>query len=55
MCCFLGNAMNQLINENSRDIIRELSPAIASTFGNLFRDISNKIFHKVPHNTIFLQ
>jgi Haemolymph juvenile hormone binding protein (JHBP) len=51
----LGKAMNQIINQNSRDIIRELSPAIASTFGSLFRDISNKIFHKVPFNTIFLQ
>jgi hypothetical protein len=47
--------MNSLINENSKDIIRELGPAIAGAFGALFRDISNKIFHKVPHKTIFLQ
>ncbi|XP_059483682.1 protein takeout-like [Neocloeon triangulifer] len=51
----LERAMNILLNENALEILREMNPAIEVKFGAIFRDISNKLFHKVPYKTIFLK
>lgn len=49
-----GNAMNGVMNDNWQLMFRELSGAFEDTFGYIFKDISNKLFLKVPMNRIFL-
>lgn len=51
----LGNAMNAVMNDNWQLMFRELRGAFDDTFGYIFKDISNKIFLKVPLNKIFLE
>ncbi|XP_038110659.1 protein takeout [Culex quinquefasciatus] len=50
----LGNAMNGVMNDNWQLMFRELRGAFEDTFGYIFKDISNKLFLKVPMNRIFL-
>ncbi|XP_055590416.1 protein takeout-like [Uranotaenia lowii] len=51
----LGDAMNKVMNDNWLLMFNELRGAYEDTFGYIFRDISNKIFLKVPMNKIFLE
>lgn len=46
--------MNVFLNENWSDILGELKPAIQQAFGVAFGDITNRIFRRVPYNSIFL-
>ncbi|KAF4530557.1 hypothetical protein B566_EDAN018607 [Ephemera danica] len=51
----LGEEMNKFLNMNSKTVYGELKPAIEETFGEVFKQISNKIFLQVPHKSIFLR
>lgn len=51
----LGNAMNGVMNDNWQLMFRELRGAFEDTFGYIFKDISNKLFLKVPLTKIFLE
>ncbi|KAK9501904.1 hypothetical protein O3M35_012539 [Rhynocoris fuscipes] len=44
----LGDNMNLFINENWQEILKELRPAISKAFGEAFKDISNRVFRKIP-------
>lgn len=46
--------MNGVMNDNWQLMFRELRGAFEDTFGYIFKDISNKLFLKVPMNRIFL-
>lgn len=51
----LGENMNQFLNQNWRDILNELKPAITFAVEELLKSIINRIFAKVPYNDIFLK
>uniref|UniRef100_A0A182J094 Uncharacterized protein n=1 Tax=Anopheles atroparvus TaxID=41427 RepID=A0A182J094_ANOAO len=50
----LGDNMNQFLNDNWEDILKELKPAIIGSFTNIFRAIISNVFENVPYNELFL-
>ncbi|XP_059622686.1 protein takeout-like [Phlebotomus argentipes] len=50
----LGENMNRFMNENWELIFNELKGGYEDTFSYVFKDVTNKIFTKVPMNKIFL-
>ncbi|PNF31864.1 Protein takeout, partial [Cryptotermes secundus] len=42
----LGDAMNLFLNENWKNIATELQPLLEVKIGQLFKEFSNKIYHK---------
>lgn len=50
----LGNHMNNFLNENWSIIYKELKPSIADTFGAIFKEISNRIYSRIPYKNIVL-
>ncbi|KAE8749262.1 Takeout-like [Frankliniella occidentalis] len=50
----LSANMNTFLNENWREIFLELRPAIQDAFGIAFREITNRIFSKVPIDKLLL-
>lgn len=50
----LGDNMNLFLNENWRDILKELKPAITLAVEEILKSIINRIFIKVPYEDIFL-
>lgn len=50
----LGDNMNLFLNQNWRDILTELKPAITFAVEEILKGIINRIFMKVPYNEIFL-
>ncbi|XP_058060766.1 protein takeout-like [Anopheles bellator] len=50
----LGENMNMFLNENWQDILKELKPAIISSFAKVFRAIITNVFDNVPYNELFL-
>lgn len=49
----LGEQMNRFMNENSEIVFQELKGSYEKSFGYIFKDITNKIFTKVPFDDIF--
>lgn len=45
--------MNMFMNENWRDILKEVQPAFETALGMAFRSVAYQFFHKVPYNKIF--
>lgn len=50
----LGDNMNLFLNENWRDILMELKPAITFAVEEILKGLINRIFMKVPYDEIFL-
>jgi len=50
----LGDNMNLFLNENWRDILTELKPAITIAVEEILKGIINRIFAKVPHQEAYL-
>ncbi|KAK9503384.1 hypothetical protein O3M35_009945 [Rhynocoris fuscipes] len=48
----LGNQVNVFINENWKDVINELKPAIIQAFTTAFKSMGNNLFSRVPANEI---
>lgn len=46
--------MNIFLNENWREILGEIQPAIEEVFGRLFTNIGQQFLNHVPENQIFL-
>lgn len=44
----IGQAMNQFLNQNAKEIIEEMRPAASISIANHFRGFLNKAFTKVP-------
>lgn len=51
----LGDNMNLFLNENWRDILNELKPAITFAVEEILKGIINRIFIRVPYADIFLK
>lgn len=50
----LGDNMNLFLNENWKDILKELKPAISYAIEEIIKSIVNRIFNKVPYYELFL-
>lgn len=50
----LGDSMNQFLNDNWEDILKELKPAIIGSFTKIFRAIISNVFENVPYDELFL-
>ncbi|XP_053667171.1 uncharacterized protein LOC128716272 [Anopheles marshallii] len=50
----LGDNMNQFLNDNWEDILKELKPAIIGAFTKIFRAIISNVFENVPYDELFL-
>ncbi|XP_071555960.1 protein takeout [Temnothorax nylanderi] len=44
----IGQAMNQFLNQNIKEIIEEMRPAASSSIGKYFMDFLNGVFTKLP-------
>lgn len=51
----LSDNMNTFLNENWRDILKELKPSISFAIEEIFKSIINRVFIKVPYEELFLQ
>lgn len=52
---FLGEAMNLFLNDNWKNVVSEIKPALEDTMAAIFKKFANKIFHKYPINVILPQ
>lgn len=50
----LSENMNTFLNENWRDILKELKPSISFAIEEIFKSIINRVFIKVPYDELFL-
>ncbi|KAK9506969.1 hypothetical protein O3M35_008808 [Rhynocoris fuscipes] len=44
----LGESTNAFLNQNWKEILNELKPSISKAFGSGYKEISNRIFSKIP-------
>lgn len=51
----LSEGMNRFIDENWEAVFSGLKEGYSKGFGSIFRDLSNRIFTKVPMDQIFLR
>lgn len=48
-CFFVaGDTMNRFLNENWRNVVREVQPVLEDTIAELFKSFANKMFHMYP-------
>lgn len=47
----IGQAMNQFLNQNMKEIIEEMRPAASSSIAKYFKDFLNTVFTKLPLKT----
>lgn len=50
----LGDAMNKILNDNEKEIFKDVGSGYGDSFALLFKDMANKIFARVPTNEIFI-
>ncbi|XP_063696583.1 protein takeout-like [Culicoides brevitarsis] len=49
----LGDNMNVFLNENWKDILDELKPAVIEAFSQIFASVINTIFSKLSYDDVF--
>lgn len=50
----LGDSMNQFLNENWSDILKELKPVLNKAIGGIYKAIAKPVFAKFPYADLFL-
>lgn len=50
----LGEQLNSFLNQNARVIFDEIGGAFEEAFGAVFKEITSRVFNKVPFNDIFI-
>jgi hypothetical protein len=45
--------MNLFLNENWREVLNEMQPAIEEVFGMAFKGIGHQFLNRIPLNQIF--
>ncbi|XP_014239931.1 protein takeout-like [Cimex lectularius] len=48
----LGANLNTFLNENWKEILQDLKPAISKEFGSIFKNYANSLFSQVPFDQI---
>lgn len=51
----LGDNMNVFLNENWRELLIELQPAIEEVFASAFKEIGHQFLHRIPLNQLILE
>lgn len=54
MFSFLGRITNDFVNENAKDLIDEIKPAVEAVVSMLIEDIGNKVLKTTPYTALFL-
>jgi len=49
----LGDTMNMFLNENWKDILQELKPAVREAFAQVLTGLINPVFEKIPYEELF--
>lgn len=50
----LGDTTNSFFNENWRDILKEIKPAVASAVADIYETLINNVFSSIPYDDMFL-
>lgn len=50
----LSDSTNVFLNENWKDILRELKPVLTKAIGGIYKGIADPIFRKFPYEELFL-
>lgn len=50
----LQDQSNRFLNENWKDLFEELKPSFQDSFSALFKEITKRVFEKVPKKDMFL-
>ncbi|CAG9767765.1 unnamed protein product [Ceutorhynchus assimilis] len=50
----LGTTVNKVLNDNSLEVFNDVRNGYEISFGEIFKDLCNRVFHKVPVKDIFL-
>lgn len=50
----LGDEINKVLNENWDSIYNDVRSSYEESFGLIFKDLSNRVFNRVPFNDIFI-
>lgn len=53
-CLFKGDNINRVLNDNWRDVIKELGPGIGRTFGSVVNSMMKGYLESTPYNEIFI-
>jgi hypothetical protein len=48
-----GDNMNTFLNENWKELVRDLAPAIGEAFGEVVKKILTTVFFLVPYDEAF--
>lgn len=51
----LSQTMNRFLNDNWETVFNELKVGYAKSFGKIFRELSNRLFEKIPMDSIFIR
>ena len=49
----LGDALNKFINDNWKDIINDLKPAMAESLGAIYKSLLDNMFSNIPYDEFF--
>lgn len=44
----LGQTLNAFVNQNSEEVLNELSESIGQSLGEILKDLMNEVFSKIP-------
>ncbi|XP_026480097.1 circadian clock-controlled protein-like [Ctenocephalides felis] len=50
----LGDNLNMFINENWPELFKEIRPALEESLAQIFLEITNRVFNKVPADEVYL-
>lgn len=50
----LSDSTNRFLNENWKEILRELKPVLTEAIGGIYKAIGDPIFRKFPYEDLFL-
>lgn len=49
----LGENMNTILNENWKDLLREIGPAVGDALASVFRNTLSSVAQLVPYDVLF--
>lgn len=50
----LGATTNSFFNENWKDILKEIKPAVGDAIGSIYESLINNVFGSIPYDEMFL-
>lgn len=51
----LGDEINKVLNENWETLFNDVKPSYDESFALIFKDLTNRVFNRVPFNEIFVE